>query len=439
MSTNGNLNLKYAGSVKNVFEQKDDHKTLWFSFTDKYSVFDWGEMPDHIANKGNALAFIGSYIFQKLEDSEFWQQLPQSIHLKKFDSLYLEKRFLHPVFCGPDGLIRTGLPSHFLGLYEKSHTPNNTQESENLFKLSLEETTNKQDKSFTKAKLNNQLFMRVLAAEVGWPYLKTILNENVYFYPEIKNSSPRLIPLEVVFSFGLLEGSSLKQKIDEKPAYANCLGLPSLPKVDHWFPQPTLQFFSKLEAKDRLLNWQEAALLANLSARQFEEMVELALDTALALHVLFAERRLELWDGKFEFIFVPQSNLVSSQNSTTGKLLLADSIGPDEIRLLYKGTHLSKEMLRRHYRPTPWYKSLSTARNIAVKKGEEDWQKICREELKQSPAPLPIDLKVVADQLYGMLANEIIGKTIFPAQPDLEEFTTCLDKAIKNQKEHVSA
>jgi len=39
-----------------------------FVFSDRYSVFDWGEMPNHIANKGKALCLIGAYYFEKLEE-----------------------------------------------------------------------------------------------------------------------------------------------------------------------------------------------------------------------------------------------------------------------------------------------------------------------------------------------------------------------------------
>ncbi|RME65554.1 MAG: phosphoribosylaminoimidazolesuccinocarboxamide synthase, partial [Nitrospirae bacterium] len=38
-----------------------------FVFSDRYSVFDWGEMPDHIPHKGSALAIIGAYFFEKIE------------------------------------------------------------------------------------------------------------------------------------------------------------------------------------------------------------------------------------------------------------------------------------------------------------------------------------------------------------------------------------
>jgi phosphoribosylaminoimidazole-succinocarboxamide synthase len=40
-----------------------------FVFSDRYSVFDWGEMPDHIINKGKALCLTGAYFFEKLEET----------------------------------------------------------------------------------------------------------------------------------------------------------------------------------------------------------------------------------------------------------------------------------------------------------------------------------------------------------------------------------
>uniref|UniRef100_A0A7V1EIE1 Phosphoribosylaminoimidazole-succinocarboxamide synthase n=1 Tax=candidate division WOR-3 bacterium TaxID=2052148 RepID=A0A7V1EIE1_UNCW3 len=40
-----------------------------FVFSDRYSVFDWGEMPDHIANKGAAICIATAYYFEKLEES----------------------------------------------------------------------------------------------------------------------------------------------------------------------------------------------------------------------------------------------------------------------------------------------------------------------------------------------------------------------------------
>ncbi len=40
-----------------------------FIFSDRYSVFDWGEMPDHIENKGASLCMVSAYFFEKLEEA----------------------------------------------------------------------------------------------------------------------------------------------------------------------------------------------------------------------------------------------------------------------------------------------------------------------------------------------------------------------------------
>ncbi len=59
------------GSVKDLKVVKKPSKnglgTGRFIFSDRYSVFDWGEMPDHIAHKGEAIALLGAYFFEELE------------------------------------------------------------------------------------------------------------------------------------------------------------------------------------------------------------------------------------------------------------------------------------------------------------------------------------------------------------------------------------
>ncbi|KXA90304.1 hypothetical protein AKJ62_01180 [candidate division MSBL1 archaeon SCGC-AAA259D14] len=39
-----------------------------FHFSDRYSVFDWGEMPEKIDRKGMALALMGAYTFEMMEE-----------------------------------------------------------------------------------------------------------------------------------------------------------------------------------------------------------------------------------------------------------------------------------------------------------------------------------------------------------------------------------
>ena len=58
------------GSVKDLIvlkEAKNNQLGLGrFVFTDRYSVFDYGEMPDKIDGKGESLCLISAYFFEIL-------------------------------------------------------------------------------------------------------------------------------------------------------------------------------------------------------------------------------------------------------------------------------------------------------------------------------------------------------------------------------------
>jgi phosphoribosylaminoimidazole-succinocarboxamide synthase len=60
------------GSVKDliILEMPEEEKIGRgrFFFSDRYSVFDWGKMPDDIQNKGAALCIISAYLLEKLEE-----------------------------------------------------------------------------------------------------------------------------------------------------------------------------------------------------------------------------------------------------------------------------------------------------------------------------------------------------------------------------------
>ncbi|MFA5403536.1 MAG: phosphoribosylaminoimidazolesuccinocarboxamide synthase [Ignavibacteria bacterium] len=59
------------GSVKDLKILKEatnkEHGIGRFIYSNRYSVFDWGEMPDQIPNKGAAISILGAYFFEKLE------------------------------------------------------------------------------------------------------------------------------------------------------------------------------------------------------------------------------------------------------------------------------------------------------------------------------------------------------------------------------------
>jgi phosphoribosylaminoimidazole-succinocarboxamide synthase len=410
MSQLEDLTLSYTGSVKNVWRSAKDPNHLFFEFTDQYSVFDWGKMPETIANKGLALTLIAAHFFTLMARPGFWIQLPKSPHLQKFKADFLEELWKSETYSGQNGLAVSGLNSHFLGLVDGN------QEQTNL------ETMRAFASDIDTAQ---QLMMKVRSAQINRPTSQAIAGQKLYFYENLQVPSsktpgeipaPQLIPLEVIFRFGMNKGSSLLGRLQSNPNAAAELGFSELPKPDQWFAQPIVEFSTKLEPKDRHLSMQEAAVLSGLDAEGFATLVQLTQLIALALHHEFAEKRLELWDGKLEFL---------KERNATGKtsIILADSIGPDELRLLFRGKQLSKEFLREHYRTTPWAESLEKAQKQARLVPGANWKAIVRTASGEPPL-LPETIKIVADHLYGTLANTLVDRALIPQQPSIDELAT---------------
>jgi phosphoribosylaminoimidazole-succinocarboxamide synthase len=384
--TTSALKLDYEGSVKRVW-QPPDPQQLWFEFTDDYSVFDWGKMPDTIANKGRSLTVMGAWFFEQLADRMFWTALPEKSALKKLDDAFLAKLFSSQTFLE---LSHIGCKSHFQGVIDG-----------NGERLSLADA----------ARNSGSVFMAVQKAQVLRPEPQVVLNRSIFEYPERKDyASCRLVPLEVVFRFGMPAGSSLKERLERDPSYASTLGLNGVLSEGTFFDRPVIEFFTKLEPKDRLLSLQEAFLISGLQSQQLQVLAEKAQLMALGLYCLFSERGIELWDGKFEFIV------------NEAEILAADSIGPDELRLLYKGCHLSKELIRRIYRGTSWERAVKQTQNQSVRRGSLNWKDVCRYELKQEPRPFSVGAKSVVDKLYGSLTNHLTGQELFSNQVSLDRF-----------------
>jgi phosphoribosylaminoimidazole-succinocarboxamide synthase len=82
------------GSVKDlaVVEEPSNHATGRgrFVFSDRYSVFDWGEMPDHIPNKGKAICMATAHFFEELKKKKVrthYLGLVEGRKIKKLDQL----------------------------------------------------------------------------------------------------------------------------------------------------------------------------------------------------------------------------------------------------------------------------------------------------------------------------------------------------------------
>ncbi len=386
------MDLLYEGSVKRVYRDCNNPNINYFQFTDDYSVFDWGKMPDQIAQKGKSLSIIGGLFFHQLSLPKSWEPLPQSKALQAFDSNFLETIFRTQTY---QRLAKTGLLHHFLGwVSDAGHT---ISESD-------------------LPTVKSAPLMQVAALEVNRPRPFVLDHQTLYRYDGLEehHNASFLIPLEVVFRFGMPEGSSLKKRLAQDPNYSATLGLSKMPEENILFERPVIEFFTKLEPLDRFLPLQEAFVISGLSEVQFTQLYEQTVLLALWLYDCFAQKGIALWDGKFEFAWSPEG------------LMLVDSIGPDELRLKVDGVHLSKEMIRQFYRGTSWEKALQTAKKQYQSHPGTDWKAYCQTELGQSPQPLVSTQKALVDNLYGSLANRVFEKSLVETSMTFEEMILAL-------------
>lgn len=359
----------YEGSVKNVRGTAGTSPYV-FEFSDRYSIFDWGQMPDQLDGKGAALAWMADFFFRYLGDAKNWQswQAPDKLaHLPQLNALRTD-----------------GAAHHAIGLLD-----------------------------------GKSRCLAVEPVEVLRPDSKNAMGKLVWDYSAYAAKPENtLVPLEVIFRFGVPEGSSLLQRTGDA-AYCKDIGLDAAPKAGDVFALPVIEFSTKLETSDRYLPYAEAREIAGLDAAEFDTLRRLTQLYALRLRDVFAGIGVQLWDGKLEFAF----DLKGADGLREFKLV--DSIGPDELRLTLDGVHLSKEALRSVYRGGHWYAQIDIAKKLAASRGDKDWKRICTDELGAHPAPLNADVKKQAEMIYGGIARALSarydGGTAFAQAWDLAD------------------
>ncbi len=88
-----------------------------FVFSDRYSVFDWGEMPQHIENKGKSLCIIGAYFSEKLHSmgiKTHYRGVVENGTVKKLDELIAPSNIMEV------NLLRVLEPDSTAGVYDYS-------------------------------------------------------------------------------------------------------------------------------------------------------------------------------------------------------------------------------------------------------------------------------------------------------------------------------
>lgn len=373
--------LILEGSVKNIRGTKGVSPYV-FEYSDRYSVFDWGAMPNQLDGKGKSLAFMAWMFFDLMGDANRWKEWKLSPELeKKYEGVLADLR-------------QYGMKHHCNYLVDDSNHP--------IEGLGLSKN------------------LSVQAVDVFRPNSSVENGKLIWDYSKYQDKLTNcLVPLEIVFRFGLPAGSSLFQRASDA-AYLSDLGLSTLPKEGERFDFPVIEFSTKLETTDRYIASSVAQKMSGLNDREFKKLKDQVVVCALRLKDLFAEVGIELWDGKFEMGVTKDLDHQGDRN-----FMMVDSIGPDELRLTYKGQQLSKENLRHCYRGSDWYKGVETAKQIATERGEKDWKKICREELKLTPPALDTEVVNKFSMMYKSLANTLAEKyyqrSVFPDAWTMDE------------------
>jgi len=290
------------GSVKDltILESPADNKLGLgrFTFSDRYSVFDWGQMPDDIEGKGAALCITSAYFFEKLEEM--------------------------------------GVRSHYLGVVEDG------------IPRRLKDLKNPQNAMQIR-------LVRIVRPNVcpGKPRACHSRGNDMYSYSPIKTERTNLlIPLEVIYRNSLPEGSSVFKRLANGTLKLEDIGLKETPRPRMRLRAPIFDLSTKLESTDRYLSPDEAKEIAGLSQDEFDVLKNAVFSINSLVTREVAKAGLVNEDGKVEFGFDEKRNLLLLD--TVGTL--------DECRFTHSGTPVSKEILRKHYRGGVWHNEVEEAK-----------------------------------------------------------------------------
>ncbi|SEO24935.1 phosphoribosylaminoimidazole-succinocarboxamide synthase [Halogranum amylolyticum] len=312
-----------------------------FVFTDDYSVFDWGTMPDQIPGKGASLCTMGAFNFELLD-------------------------FNH-------------IPTHYRGVVEDGEASTASTKSNGGPPRDGEVKDLGECRSApTEMAIDLVQVPNLRYVDGGYDYDA--------FYEEIGNNY--LIPLEIVFRNTVPVGSSLRKRGSPADYGLDADEWPDEP-VD--LPAPVVEFSTKFEEQDRYLSREEADELSGpASVDRLEEL-------ALAVNHIVTDRAERTGfvheDGKIECCY------------HDGTIKVADVVGTfDENRFSYDGQQVSKEVVRQYYkREHPeWVDAVAAAKvDVADYDDVADWRELCEVD----PEPLPDSVVAAVSNLYAAGAN----------------------------------
>ncbi|MEM3437824.1 MAG: phosphoribosylaminoimidazolesuccinocarboxamide synthase [Nitrososphaerales archaeon] len=261
-----------------------------FHFSDRYSVFDWGEMPDKIKGKGLALCMMGAYCFEKLE--------------------------------------KKGIRNHYRGLVDKNGNV--------VYFEELVEPTN----------VMEFYLVNVYKPKAYLEGSKLKYDYSIYS-PSLKNF---LIPLEIIYRNGLPEGSSVFKRLEQGLVTLEDLGLDHYPKVGEKLDKPIFDVSTKLEESDRYITWKEAKQMVGLTDSELEEIKSMLLKVNETITEIASEAGLVNEDGKIELAFDSKRKLmVVDVVGTLDECRFTYRglhISKEIVRIYYRQTEWAKEVER---------------------------------------------------------------------------------------------
>ena len=255
------------GSSKNLFVNSEFPGHVFFEFSDRVSVFDYGALPDEISEKGRSLERAARVFFKWFEEN---------------------------------GLATA--------------------------------------------------YQSALSQQTGRCALRAARHPK---FPQASSGETSLefIPLEVIFRWGVVPGSSLLKRDSTLKAYDK-------------FSDVRVEYSTKLESMDRMLDLDEARELAG-SHDLFQALEIYAVRAATLLRDKLKAAGLDLWDGKIECAW----------DKSRKEIVLVDAITPDELRVTLPGLEsapLSKELLRHWLGGTDWAFDVRLAKKNAA--GADTWR-----------------------------------------------------------------
>lgn len=217
-----------------------------FVFTDDYSVFDWGKMPDEIPDKGASLCTMGAFNFELLEDE--------------------------------------GIPTHYRGVRDPEGVTETRADARPGEAVPLSDATAPPTE------------MAIDLTQV--PNLPRDGRNYDYEMFHCAADDNYLVPLEVVFRNSVPVGSSLRRR--SEPADFG-LDFPEWPDGAVQLEEPVVEFSTKFEEGDRYLSRAEADEIAGKAS--VSELERVAREVNRVVTERAAEAGLTHEDGKIECLY----------------------------------------------------------------------------------------------------------------------------------------